>query len=66
MLNTKKIGISFITNFIPRRNNLNTKLQIEDKYRKLTNTSLTVFQRLYKQSPFFSKFALYINSKENI
>ena len=50
------IGIPFITKYIPTINILNSKLHIEDKYTRMKNTSLTFFQRLNKQPPFFSKF----------
>ena len=50
------IGIPFITKHIPRKNILNSKIQIKDNYTKMKNTALTFFQRLNKQPPFFSKF----------
>ena len=50
------IGIPFITKYIPTKNILNSKLHIKDKYTRTKNTSLTFFQRLNKQPPFFSKF----------
>ena len=49
-------GIPFITKYIPTINNLNSKLHIKEKYTRTKNTSLTFFQRLNKQPPFFSKF----------
>ena len=50
------IGIPFITKYIPTINILNSKLHIKDKYTRMKNISLTFFQRLNKQPPFFSKF----------
>ena len=50
------IGIPFILKYIPTINILNSKLHIKDKYTKMKNTALTIFQRLSKQPPFFSKF----------
>ena len=50
------IGIPFITKYIPTINFLNSKLHIKDEYTRTKNTSLTFFQRLNKQPPFFSKF----------
>ena len=50
------IGITFITKYIPTKNILNSKIHIKDKYTKTKNTALTIFQRLNKQPPFFSKF----------
>ena len=50
------IGIPFITKYIPTINILNNKLHIKDNYTRTKNTSLTSFQRLNKQPPFFSKF----------
>ena len=50
------IGIPFITKYIPTINVLNSNLIIKDKYTRTKNTSLTFFQRLNKQPPFFSKF----------
>ena len=50
------IGIPLITKYIPTINILNSKLHIKDKYTRMKNTSLTFFQRLNKQPPFFSKF----------
>ena len=50
------IGITFITKYIPTINILNSKLHIKDKYIRTKNTTLTFFQRLNKQPPFFSKF----------
>ena len=35
---------------------MNSKILIKDKYTKTKDTSLTFFQRLNKQTPFFSKF----------
>ena len=50
------IGIPFISKYIPTINILNSKILIKDKYTKSKDTSLTFFQRLNKQPPFFSKF----------
>ena len=50
------IGIPFITKYIPTINILNSKILVKDKYTKTKNTALTIFQRINKQSPFFSKF----------
>ena len=50
------IGIPFITKFIPTINILNSKLHIKVNYTRMKNASLTFFQRLNKQPPFFSKF----------
>ena len=50
------IGIPFITKFIPTINILNRKILIKDKYTRMKNTALTLFQRLNKHPPFFSKF----------
>ena len=50
------IGIPFISKYIPTINILNSKILIKDKYTKTKYTSLTFFQRLNKQPPFFSKF----------
>ena len=52
----KIIGISFITKYIPTINILNIKIQIKDKHTRMKNTSLTFFQRINKQPPFFSNF----------
>ena len=49
-------GIPFITKYNPTINILNSKFHIKDKYTRIKNTSLTFFQRLTKQPPFFSKF----------
>ena len=50
------IGIPFISKYIPTINILNSKILIKDKYTKTKNTALTFFQRINKQTPFFSKF----------
>ena len=50
------VRIPFITNYIPTINILNSKIHIKDKYTRMKNTSLTLFQRLNNQPPFFSKF----------
>ena len=48
MANIKQniVGITFFTKNIPSTNILNSKLHIKDEYTKLSNTSLTFFQRL--------------------
>ena len=56
-------NISFLTEYIPTINILNSKLQTKDIYTKLDNTSLTIFQRLKKQPLFFSKFYPLINQQ---
>ena len=58
------IGIPFITKYIPTKNILNRKLHIKDKYTRIKNTSLTFFQRLNKQPPFFCKFCLIYNHRQ--
>ena len=50
------IGIPFNTKYIPTIKISNSKFHIKDKYTRLKNTALTVFQRTNKQPPFFSKF----------
>ena len=50
------IGIPFINKYIPTINILNSKLHIKDKYTRMKNTSMTLFQRSNNQPPFFSKF----------
>ena len=57
------IGIPFISKYIPTINILNSKILIKDKYTKTKDTSLTFFQRLNKQPPFFSKFYPIYNQK---
>ena len=52
----KIIGIPFITKYIPTINILNSKIHIKDKHTRVKNTTLTFFQRINKQPPFFSKF----------
>ena len=59
------IGIPFISKYIPTINILNSKILIKDKYTKAKDTSLTFFQRLNKQPPFFPNFIQYITNKEN-
>ena len=55
-INYNIIGIPFITNYIPTKNIINSKIHIKDNYTKTKNTALTFFQRLNKQSSFFSNF----------
>ena len=50
------IGISFITKNIPNFNLLDSEINIKDKYTKMQNDALTIFQRMNKQPSFFSKF----------
>ena len=50
------IGIPFITKYIPTINILDSKVKTKDKYTRMQNTALTFFQRMNKQTPFFSKF----------
>ena len=59
------IGIPFISKYIPTINILNSKILIKDKYTKTKDTSLTFFQRLNKQPPFFSKFYPIYNQQRN-
>ena len=54
------------TKNIPTINILNSYLQIKDKETKLNNTSVTIFRRLIKQPPSFSKSIPYNINKENI
>ena len=56
-------GIPFITKYIPTINVLNSKLHIKDKNTRTKSTSLTFFQILNKQPPFFSKFYPIYNQK---
>ena len=46
----------FNTKYIPTTKISNSKIHIKDKYTRMKNTSLTFFQRISKQPPFFSKF----------
>ena len=57
------IGIPFITKYISTINILNRKLQIKDKYTRTKNTSLTFFQKLNKQPPFFYNFYPFYNQE---
>ena len=57
------IRIPFFTNYIPTINILKSKIHIKDKYTRMKNTSLTLFQRLNNQPPFFSKFYLIHNQE---
>ena len=57
------IGIPCITEYIPKINILNSKYHTKDKYTRIKNTSLTFFQRLNKQPPFFSKIYPLYNQK---
>ena len=49
-------GKPFITKYIQTKNILNSRTHITDKYTRIKNTALTIFQRLNKQPPLFSKF----------
>ena len=57
------VRIPFITNYIPTINILISKIHIKDKYTRMKNTSLTLFQRLNNQPPFSSKFYLIHNQE---
>ena len=57
------VGIPFITKYIPTIKILNSKIQIKDKYTRMKNTSLTLFQKLNKQPPIFSKFCPIYNQE---
>ena len=57
------IGIPFITKYIPTINILDSKINTKDKYTRMQNTTLTFFQRMNKQPPFFSKFYPIYNKK---
>ena len=60
-------GISFISNYIPTINILNSKILIKDKYTKTKNRALTFFQRLNKQPPFFSKlYPIYNQQRKHL
>ena len=60
------IGIPFITKNVPIINTLISKLDIKEKYTKLGNTSLTFFNRLNEQPPFFSKiYTKYIQQRKH-
>ena len=50
------VGIPFITKYIPIINILNSNIHIKDINTRMKTSSLTLFQRLNKQSPIFSKF----------
>ena len=50
------VVVPFITKPILTINILNCKLRKKDKYTRLKNTALTVFQKLNKQRPFFTNF----------
>ena len=50
------IGNPFITKYIPTINILDSKINMKDKYTRKHNTALACFQRMNKQSLFFSKF----------
>ena len=61
------IGIPFITKCIPTINIFKNNLHIKDKYTRTKNTSLTFFQRLNKQPPFFSNFyPIYTQERNNL
>ena len=57
------VGIPFITKYIPTIKILNCKIHMMDKCTRTKNTSLTFFQRLNKQPPFFSKFYYLYNQE---
>ena len=48
------VGIPVITKYIPLLNILKSRIQIKDKYTKLSNTSLTFFRK--KTTPVFQIF----------
>ena len=50
------IGIPFIAIHIPTINILNSRIHIKDKYTRMKNTDLPLFQRINEQPPFFSIF----------
>ena len=61
------VGVPFITKYNPTSNILNSIIHIEDKYTKIKNSSLTFFQRLYKQPPTFSKlYAIYNQERKHL
>ena len=60
------VGIPFITKYIPIINILNSNIQIKDINTRMKTSSLTLVQRLNKQTPFFSKFYPIYNKEENI
>ena len=53
----------FITKPIPTIHILNCNLRKKDKYTRINNTALTVFQKLNKQRPFFSNFQSVCNQE---
>ena len=61
----KIVRIPFFTNYVPTINILNSKIHIKDKCTIMKNTSLTLFQRLNNQPPFFPKFYLIHNQEGN-
>ena len=65
-LKNKIVEISFITKYIPTINILNSKIEIQDKYKNLSITSPTFFQKLNKQLHFIPKCTFCINNKGNI
>ena len=58
------VGIPFINKKIPTINILNSKVHIKEKNTKIKKSSLTFFQRLKKQPPFFSKFYPIYNQEQ--
>ena len=60
------IEIPFITKYIPTISILDNKFKKKDKYTRMQNTALTYFQRMNKQTPFFSKITPSLIKKENI
>ena len=66
-INYNIIGIPFITNYIPTINIINSKIHIKDNYTKTKNTALTFFQRLNKQSSFFSNsYPIYNQERKHL
>ena len=58
------LGIPFFINHITTIIILNSKIHKNDKYARMKNTSITFFQRLNKQPPFFSKIFPTYNQEE--
>ena len=60
------IGIPYITKYIQTMTNLNSRIQIKDKYTRMKNTALTFFQKLNKKPLFFLTFTLHTIRNEII
>ena len=65
-MKNNNVRILFINKCIPNIIILSKKLHIKDEYTKLRNISLTFFQRLNKQCPFFFKIYLQITHKKHL